>query len=106
KRRGKVTLYPSVWRESGCLSHFVVWDNRILLFDDSEFAPQADSEIRERVFALLNRNPNKYFHFLEIADQLDELPWSVLVICRDLASTGRLQRLPPPDDANFARVLK
>lgn len=28
-RSGRVTLMPSVWRTTGCRSHFVLWNNRI-----------------------------------------------------------------------------
>jgi hypothetical protein len=29
EHQGRLTLMPSVWRETGCESHFVVWDNQI-----------------------------------------------------------------------------
>jgi hypothetical protein len=28
-RQGRLTLLPSVWRTSGCESHFVLWENRV-----------------------------------------------------------------------------
>src|SRR5205814_291355 len=27
-----VTLFPSVWRDTGCESHFIIWRGEILLF--------------------------------------------------------------------------
>jgi hypothetical protein len=30
RRNRTVTLRPSVWRDTGCQSHFVVWGNRVL----------------------------------------------------------------------------
>ena len=30
ERRGQATLFPSVWRDSGCESHFIVWRGKIL----------------------------------------------------------------------------
>src|ERR1700722_8970214 len=35
-RTGAITLYPSVWRESGCYSHYIIWRDRILLFGGAE----------------------------------------------------------------------
>jgi hypothetical protein len=29
RRRGSITLIPSVWRETGCCSHFILWRNRV-----------------------------------------------------------------------------
>src|SRR6266478_332599 len=35
-RRTGMSLFPSVWRESGCESHFVVWGDKIFLFGQYE----------------------------------------------------------------------
>src|SRR5438046_1670937 len=32
RRGGSVTLFPSVWRDTGCESHFILWKDRIYLF--------------------------------------------------------------------------
>ena len=37
---GRCTLYPSVWRDQGCLSHFVVRDGRVFWARDSGTLPQ------------------------------------------------------------------
>ena len=51
-----LTLMPSVWRTTGCESHFIVWANRIWwcryrsdgeLLDDSEWPVEMDSELRD-----------------------------------------------------------
>jgi len=31
RERDTITLIPSVWRESGCRSHFIIWKNRVWL---------------------------------------------------------------------------
>jgi len=37
RNRGKgLTLFPSVWRDTGCGSHFIIWRDRILLFGQGE----------------------------------------------------------------------
>jgi len=84
-----LTVYPSVWRETGCEAHFIVWRNVILLlgaWDDSEYnrfwEDQAFDCLRDQV---LTRLPTaKMIHFVEIADNLGEVPWDVLRACRDL----------------------
>ena len=84
-----LTLYPSVWRDTGCGAHFIVWRNVILLFGaggDEEYdrfwEDQAYDALRETV---LKRLPTREMvHFSEIADELGELPWDVLRVCRDL----------------------
>jgi len=54
-REGRLTLLPSVWRTSGCESHFILWENRVWWcfpwWDDSreagEFPEEADRELAE-----------------------------------------------------------
>ena len=29
----KLTIYPSVWRDTGCRAHFIVWNDQILWCD-------------------------------------------------------------------------
>jgi hypothetical protein len=52
RKRDWVTLIPSVWRESGCLSHFIVWKNRVWMFrrwrledDEDELPKDIDTEL-------------------------------------------------------------
>lgn len=84
-----LTLYPSVWRDTGCGAHFIVWRNVILLLggsDDSDYdrfwEDQAFEKLRDVV---LERLPtSEMVHFADIADALGELPWDVLRACREL----------------------
>lgn len=39
-RQGHPTLYPSIWRNSGCLSHFWVDDGQIVWCDDTGQHPK------------------------------------------------------------------
>jgi hypothetical protein len=32
-REDSLTLFPSVWRESGCEAHFILWRNRLIRCD-------------------------------------------------------------------------
>lgn len=102
KRRGKVTLYPSVWRESGCCSHFVVWQNDIYLFGCHDFDRRRHPSLENQVYEhLADGRPR---HFSEIADSLAELPWPVLLACENLASDGRVVELEKPKSGLFART--
>src|SRR6266480_1236250 len=41
QRRGAITLFPSVWRDTGCECHFIVARNKIYVF---EFEQDNDQE--------------------------------------------------------------
>ena len=93
EKRG-MSLYPSVIRDTGCHSHFVIWDNRIFWYgsDDTDIpwawgklvSDDQRSLIREIVTA------SQPIHYTEIADKLNEVPWDVLTACRVLRREGVL----------------
>lgn len=86
-RRG-VSLYPSVWRESGCESHYVIWRNRIYLFAryEDDFDSTADTdELTKLIESVRDRLPTEGLaSFYDIAESLDAIPWDVLTVCRRL----------------------
>ncbi len=85
-KRG-LTLFPSVWRESGCRSHFIVWHDAILMCTGDWITERpSNHELEERVLTELPID--RYRSFDEIAYAIDEIPWSVLSICRALARRG------------------
>ncbi|MGA8429308.1 MAG: DUF6527 family protein [Candidatus Sulfotelmatobacter sp.] len=91
-RNEAVTLYPSVWRESGCESHFIIWRNQIWLFgtndDELEDSELADESLPTRE-AVLDRLPkDALISFYDVAEALDAIPWDVLRICRRLVRAG------------------
>lgn len=84
-----LTLYPSVWRDSGCMSHFILWRNDIFLFRKYGSVEDGWSQLSKstRVLEqkLISRLPDDHLiHFSDLADDLDELPWDVLWACRAL----------------------
>jgi hypothetical protein len=93
RSRGKgLTLFPSVWRDTGCGSHFIIWRDRILLFgrheeawDDSSF-DDGTLPSPERVLEQLPTT--ELITFSQIADALDAVPWDVLKVCRQLVRKG------------------
>ena len=91
----RLSLFPSVWRDTGCLSHFIVRNGEIDLFGDREqsshrWLPKVPAKL------LANRIRRVWPHdgwvqCTEIADELDELPWDVLDACRNLVKAGVLE---------------
>lgn len=90
-RDGQLTVYPSVWRESGCRAHFIIWKDQILWCGSSEYSvAEADDRLLARVFARLSSS--SYVHYEVIADALDVNPWEVYWACKDLVRAGRAER--------------
>lgn len=90
---GKLTLFPSVWRETGCKSHYIIWRDRIFLFSgygstDLDAPDEVESE--ELMGAVERALPESGFSaFLDVAEALDEIPWDVLSACRELVRCRR-----------------
>lgn len=86
-----LSVFPSVWRESGCCSHFIIWRGRIHLFDqylDGDIADSADNSpalSEAPVRGMLDVNMQDY---IQIAERLDAIPWDVLLVCRKLVRSG------------------
>jgi hypothetical protein len=84
------SLYPSVVRETGCQSHFIIWRDEIWLFgrndegDDS--LRESNEPLREAVLAALKRD--ELVPFVTLADALDTVPWDVLTVARRLVREG------------------
>ena len=83
-RRG-ISVFPSIWKESGCESHFILWNDRVFWssYDDDEFDLfESDSPLEGRILEILADGQPR--HYADIAESLDDTPWSVLGICRRL----------------------
>ena len=102
-----LSLYPSVWRESDCRSHYVIWRNRIFLFgrheDDLDTLSQPDETI-PLIDAVHDRLPQSgLVPFLDIAEAIDAIPWDVLMVCRRLVRSGRAREGTGKQRGSFAR---
>lgn len=83
-----ISLFPSVWRETGCKAHFIIWRSKIYWCNRDAFeSPTAD--VLERTLAHLN---DEFVSFSVIADQLSLIPWEVLAACDHLVSRGLAER--------------
>jgi hypothetical protein len=87
-----LTLFPSVWRDTGCQSHFVVRWGRILLLDSyGEGDASSHLDLLDLVQRLRSAWPSRgMVSYIDIADQMGEIPWDVLDACRRLAREGVL----------------
>ncbi|WP_456652091.1 DUF6527 family protein [Bradyrhizobium sp. LM2.3] len=88
-------LYPSVWRDGGCRSHFIVWRGHVLWcdrFEEGNVEPSYEAAaIERRVLGALRKH--KLRSAEEVAVELDEIPWEVAraghaLACRRLAVCG------------------
>jgi hypothetical protein len=90
---GHFTLYPSVWRESGCKSHYIIWRDRIYFLRSygSADADAPDEFESEELLGAVERELSKtgFTRFVDIADTLTEIPWDVLSACRELVRRGK-----------------
>jgi hypothetical protein len=88
ERNSRLTIFPSVWRDSGCRAHFIVWNNEILWCDRDDVAAWNDRELLAAVQKALPPPTHAHRHFEEIATALDSVPWEVLWACRSLERAG------------------
>lgn len=86
RRRNQVSVFPSIWRDTGCSSHFIIWNHSIVWCDwdddDRDVIVEEEARLRERVGTVCTPD---FQHFTEIAERLDEVPWDVGRACRYLA---------------------
>jgi hypothetical protein len=89
--RHGLTLYPSYWRNDGCGSHFIIWNNHIYWcygretqYSNDWFVPTA---LEDTVFARLPED--RFVSYEEIAEQLELIPWEVLQACHQLVKRGK-----------------
>lgn len=88
-----LSVFPSIWRDTGCKSHFVIWYGRIWLMDGlSEDGPTIPTHVLrpllDEVQKMLTSTPT---HFRAIAHSLGAVPWDVHYVCQQLVRTGYAQ---------------
>ena len=88
-----LTVFPSIWRDTGCKSHFVIWRGHILMFGAGRksYSPRDELDMGALSRRVLSAWPaSGLSSYVEVADRLGEIPWGVLEACRDLVATGML----------------
>lgn len=91
KRRNQISIFPSVWRDTGCKSHFIVWNHTIVWcgpYEDEQVVDvENEDELRRRVLDACTRD---WQHYTELAEQLDEVPWDVSRACGYLSRRAKV----------------
>lgn len=89
KRNDTWSLYPSVDRSTGCLSHFIFWNGRILWTEAPEdVEPELMARLTDAIMGAMPALGSA--SYVEIADTLGEDPWDTLAACRFLAKRERV----------------
>ncbi|MBI5450167.1 MAG: hypothetical protein HY940_02305 [Gammaproteobacteria bacterium] len=107
-RHTGLSLYPSVWRESGCESHYIIWNDKIFLFGryednfDSATETYGYTQLVEAVSERLS--DTGLISFSDIAEDLGEVPWDVLMVCRRLVRKGFAREGVGEQRGSFGRL--
>jgi hypothetical protein len=105
-----ITLFPSVWRDTGCQSHFVLWRNQILMFSVDSASLESPGESLD--LATLSRNVldawprGRLVSYVEVADALHEIPWDVQEACRHLVKNGALVEGKGEQRGSFRQTVR
>jgi hypothetical protein len=89
-RRKQISIFPSVWRDSGCGSHFIVWNSKIHWCGNRWNLNSAGEIDPHRVLDILRSAESSYVNLTTIAEDLHAIPWDVLQVCRTLEKSGVL----------------
>lgn len=105
-RGGGLTLFPSVWRDGGCESHFIVWRGHILWcdrFEKGNREPSYNSEIEAIVLGAMDEVEPR--NAVVIADAVDELVWDVNRAASRLVGLGLARSWKIDGGWVFVRVV-
>ncbi len=95
RTKGRLTVYPSVWRESGCEAHFMVWEGQVLDLSGPWPDTTTDRVDEDDVLRHVGDDP---VHYAAIADTLAVDPWSVLFVLRRMVRRGVVREV---DEGEF-----
>ncbi len=105
QRQRGVTLFPSVWRDTGCKSHFIIWHDTILWcdwFTEGNREPEnLDQDLPQKIWELLT---DRFEPFVDIAAILNEIPWEVNRSCAALRRKGLAQEAQKPMLGHYRRM--
>jgi hypothetical protein len=108
-QRTGLSIFPSIWRDTDCESHYVIWNNRILLFgiDEREFNSSSHLANDDLCVAVLKILPNHGLtNFSDLAEALGEVPWDVLMACRQLKRSGLAHEGKGEQRGSFGEALR
>jgi hypothetical protein len=88
-----LSLYPSVWRDSGCLSHFIISVDHIWW----RLPSVRHADVEAAVQDLFAASPDAGLSDLDLIDALDADPWDIRLACERLVKQGELQKVELPN---------
>ena len=104
QRGNAISLFPSYWRDSACASHFVLWSNNVFWCDwEDDSLWTSASVIQDHVSQAL---PDHFIHYEQLAEQLGEIPWDVLLACHALVRKGGAVANQPRSKGEFRRTKR
>lgn len=83
-RANTLTVYPSVWRDTGCEAHFILWRNKLLWCDEPRSTDWIDLDLIQGLRTALLAKGNNYTHYEVLAQELSANPWEALWACQSL----------------------
>ncbi|MEK6805728.1 MAG: DUF6527 family protein [Pseudomonadota bacterium] len=105
RRRNQVSIFPSIWRDTGCRSHFIIWHHVIDWCDwgDSvdDVEIEDERELLDRALAICT---HEWQHFTNLAEKLDAIPWDVNRVCRSLVNDDGVLEQGIGENLGFFRL--
>lgn len=86
-----ISLHPSVWRDTGCEAHFILWRDRLIWCGAlSQFAtePDYDGALEGRVLGALTE---EFRSGEELSLLIEEVPWEITRTAERLTRQGRAE---------------
>jgi hypothetical protein len=87
------SVYPSVWRDTDCESHFIIWRDNIFLVgprDGESWSDEVEDDESRFLGRVLELLSDREQSAEEIADQIPASePWDVFRCCRRLCRLGK-----------------
>lgn len=91
-----ISLYPSVWRESDCESHFIIWKSNIYIFEefmnDETFPHEVDDAKRLQTAILRLADADGSVDPDAATEVTDADPWDIVAVCESLVQQGVLAK--------------
>jgi len=102
------TLYPSVWRDTDCGSHFIIWRDNIYMIG-ARYGGSWDDAVEDSEGALLQRVLEVLSDSEQSAEEISDRipgsePWNVLRTCRRLCRLGKAIEGHDHARGNFRRA--
>lgn len=87
-----LSLFPSVWRDTGCESHFIIWADKIYWSDNRDRIYKRIHEPVLRAAVYSELDGLEFRSAVEIANKLGLVPWSVGAVLDALVHDGDVER--------------